>query len=575
MRSGSECDPAGVAIGSDAVWVTNRADGTVSKIEPRTGAVIGTIGVGRSPTGVAASPEAVWVANAGDGTLSRVDPSTVTVVQSVPLGNPPRDVVWSPGGAYVTVGSSGAEHQGGKLRAVVGSSPASIDPALAYYAESWAVLAMTNDGLVAFRKVGGIQGTQLVPDLAVSLPLLTDGGRTYTFQVRPGIRYSDGRPVQPADFRRAIERLFELGSPGAPYYAGIVGADRCAKGKRCDLSRGIVADRAGSHGCVRAGSTRRRVPHETRALVCVRGTRGDAVPRPRDASHPGHRAVPGRRVRHEEPKIAPTSFATRTSASGPRTRSRRGFPTRSHFSWRLWGRRDRPARARAVERGRADVTMLGWGAPPPKDELERARRALPEQASPQHRVHHRVLLPQHARAAVRRRSRASRGLHSVRSGGLCRDRGSAVRADVPDPPAELSGLSADLPVRIRAVSRAVERARAAGRKRRRSRGSRHGVDVSPDAEQRAEYMASLLRSLGLPRATSRRSTRARPDRLLRDGQRLSEPGPDRLRRVGNPTIPSAAGFIPPLLSCSAFMPESPETNANLAAVLRPLRSTRR
>src|SRR5205823_3943538 len=68
--------------------------------------------------------------------------------------------------------------------------------------------------------------------------------KAYTFQLRPGIRYSNGALVQPADFRRAIERVFELGSAGAPYYTGIVGAERCRKGKRCDLSRGIVADRA-------------------------------------------------------------------------------------------------------------------------------------------------------------------------------------------------------------------------------------------------------------------------------------------------------------------------------------------
>ena len=81
------------------------------------------------------------------------------------------------------------------------------------------MLTMTNDGLVGFRKVGGIQGIQLVPDLAVSLPTPTDGGKGYTFEVRRGIRYSSGKLVRPADFRSAIERLFELGSPGAPYYA--------------------------------------------------------------------------------------------------------------------------------------------------------------------------------------------------------------------------------------------------------------------------------------------------------------------------------------------------------------------
>jgi peptide/nickel transport system substrate-binding protein len=113
-----------------------------------------------------------------------------------------------------------------------------------YVPDSLSLVTMTNDGLVGFRKVGGVQGIQLVPDLAEALPTPTDGDRTYTFRVRPDIRYSNGKLVQPADFQWALERAFQLGSPGAPYYSGIVGADRCRKGKPCDLSRGIVTHRA-------------------------------------------------------------------------------------------------------------------------------------------------------------------------------------------------------------------------------------------------------------------------------------------------------------------------------------------
>ena len=101
---------------------------------------------------------------------------------------------------------------------------------------------MTGDGLTAFNQVSGLAGTQLVPDLATSLPAPTDGGRTYTFQLRPGIRYSNGRPVQATDFRSTFERFYALGSP-ATDYDGIVGGAQCRKHpKRCDLSRGIVAD---------------------------------------------------------------------------------------------------------------------------------------------------------------------------------------------------------------------------------------------------------------------------------------------------------------------------------------------
>ena len=61
-----------------------------------------------------------------------------------------------------------------------------------------------DSGLVTFRKAGGAAGTQLVPVLAVAVPRPTDGGRTYRFVLRRGIRYSNGKPVRPADVTRPI-----------------------------------------------------------------------------------------------------------------------------------------------------------------------------------------------------------------------------------------------------------------------------------------------------------------------------------------------------------------------------------
>ena len=105
------------------------------------------------------------------------------------------------------------------------------------------LLGMTNDGLVTLKHIGGSDGTQLVPDLAESLPLPTHHGRSYRFQLRSGIRYSTGEPVRPEDFRRAIERDFRIGSPGASLFTGLVGADRCGDNQQqCDLSRGIAVD---------------------------------------------------------------------------------------------------------------------------------------------------------------------------------------------------------------------------------------------------------------------------------------------------------------------------------------------
>jgi peptide/nickel transport system substrate-binding protein len=150
------------------------------------------------------------------------------------------------GNLLVALRESGAGHRGGTLvlradRPTEGDVVDSIDSATSGATYTWPFLRMTGDGLTAFNQAGGPAGADLVPDLATSLPTPTDGGRTYTFVLRPGILYSTGRPVRATDFVSTFERDFALGSGGN--WDEIVGSAECEKHpKRCDLSRGIVAD---------------------------------------------------------------------------------------------------------------------------------------------------------------------------------------------------------------------------------------------------------------------------------------------------------------------------------------------
>src|SRR5262249_15560051 len=140
-----------------------------------------------------------------------------------------------------------ASHRGGTLVEAGESLPA-LDPAQAYEPIAISVLAIAYDGLVALRRSGGRQGFTLVPDLAATLPRPADGGRTYTFTLRRGIRYSNGVPVRASDFRRGIWRQLSFGSY-SPYYEGILGGQACHRHpKRCDLSAGIVTDDAAATG---------------------------------------------------------------------------------------------------------------------------------------------------------------------------------------------------------------------------------------------------------------------------------------------------------------------------------------
>ena len=136
--------------------------------------------------------------------------------------------------------SSAGSHKGGTLTILANTSFGVADPAQNYTLQEWQLLINTHDGLVQFKRVAGTQGTQLVPDLATSLPVPTDGGKVYTFHVRRGIKFSNGTVMKPSDFVTTFERQFTVPGPTS-FYSGIVGASAC-KPSSCDLSKGIVAN---------------------------------------------------------------------------------------------------------------------------------------------------------------------------------------------------------------------------------------------------------------------------------------------------------------------------------------------
>jgi peptide/nickel transport system substrate-binding protein len=235
--------PGSVAVGADAVWVVNTLDDTVSAIDPETNSVVDTIGVGDGPSGIAIVQGTVWVANEADGTLSRIEPGDTSASRIV-IGSVPQGLVGGSGDLWVSVRGTATSHRGGTLRVLSLLPPDSLDPGLTYSSEAWRLLHLLGDGLLAFEAIGGT--ASLVPDLASSRPTPTDGGRTYTFDLRSGIRYSNGEVVAPTDFRRALERGFPLNEAAHnDLYGGLVGAEACARDPdTCDLSHGIETDDA-------------------------------------------------------------------------------------------------------------------------------------------------------------------------------------------------------------------------------------------------------------------------------------------------------------------------------------------
>ncbi len=239
--------PTAVLAAFGSIWVANHFDGTVSRLEPSTGRVQATIPVGEGPNALGAAAGSLWVANELEDTITAIDPATDTERQTVPVGAATTSLAVESGGLWLAVGPSAAEHRGGTLTVSSESeAPTSLDPAIVFWADTreGQILSITNDGLVAFKKVGGTGGSTLVPDLASAFPQVSADGLSWRFPLREGIRYSTGDPVRPEDFRHALERTLSLSPDSALLVFGAIeGAEACVDERSpCDLSGSIVTD---------------------------------------------------------------------------------------------------------------------------------------------------------------------------------------------------------------------------------------------------------------------------------------------------------------------------------------------
>jgi YVTN family beta-propeller protein len=226
--------PVALTFAFGSLWVANSLDSTVSRVNPTTLAVRAPIAVGSGPAALLAGRGAVWVANQYSGTVSRIAPRGDRVRASVAVGGTPTSLTLSGGRLWVGVAANPGSHRGGTLVIVTttkfsttSNEISSIDPAFYDQANPPQFMGLAYDSLVTFQQTSGAAGLRLVPDLALSIPAASDGGKTYTFRIRPGIRYSDGQPLRPDDFRRAIERLFAVNSPGTSSFKALVGGGIC------------------------------------------------------------------------------------------------------------------------------------------------------------------------------------------------------------------------------------------------------------------------------------------------------------------------------------------------------------
>jgi peptide/nickel transport system substrate-binding protein len=125
------------------------------------------------------------------------------------------------------------------------SFPDYMDPQLSYSGEGWTAMYDTYIPLLTYRHAAGKPGSEVIPGLARSLPQISDGGRTYTLFLHPGLHYSDGERVRASDFRFTVERMFRTNSGGSEFYTDIVGARDFERHHSRHIAGIVTDDRSG------------------------------------------------------------------------------------------------------------------------------------------------------------------------------------------------------------------------------------------------------------------------------------------------------------------------------------------
>jgi peptide/nickel transport system substrate-binding protein len=138
-------------------------------------------------------------------------------------------------------GGGGEGKTGGTIKIGHTSMPDYLDPALSFTVDGWQALLQAYPGLLTFPHKSGPEGAEPVAGLAEDMPEISADGRTYRFQLRDNLEYSDGTPIRASDFKRSIERVLAQDSLGAQFYTGIVGAQEFLETKKGGVT-GIQAN---------------------------------------------------------------------------------------------------------------------------------------------------------------------------------------------------------------------------------------------------------------------------------------------------------------------------------------------
>ncbi|MEV7676754.1 ABC transporter substrate-binding protein [Streptomyces sp. NPDC000963] len=101
-----------------------------------------------------------------------------------------------------------SDKKGGELKFIGSQEADSWDPQRGYYGFVWDFARYYTRQLVTFKAEPGAASTELVSDLATDTGKVSADGLTYTFTLKDGITWEDGKPITSKDIKYGIERIW-------------------------------------------------------------------------------------------------------------------------------------------------------------------------------------------------------------------------------------------------------------------------------------------------------------------------------------------------------------------------------
>ena len=184
---------------------------------------------------------ALWATTGGHGQVTRIDPRT-NATKTFAVGHEARAIAVGDGHVAVGVGPSAADATAG-LRGRIAHFISNTDwledsdPAIATSPWQWQLKYATCAKLMNYPDAPAPAGWRAQPEVAAAQPVVSADGRTYSFRIRPGFRFSppSNEPVTAATFRSTIERALSPGfgpkAVAAAFASDIAGVDAYRAGR--------------------------------------------------------------------------------------------------------------------------------------------------------------------------------------------------------------------------------------------------------------------------------------------------------------------------------------------------------